>query len=1406
MSPELGIVEELRNKFGAGAEETYYMMTEHIKKTTDQEPLIHKYFSDCARRHPQESAVICGKDVLTYCELDHLSNQLAHYLLHKEKIKGPVGIAMGRTLELPIAIMGVLKAGKTYMPLDPSHPKERLEFLVKDSGMSMVLSVSEQLPVLDHLKIRCLLMDTNQKEIDGEAMTPPSVMVTGDDIAYVIYTSGSTGRPKGVCCHHSGVINLLADFQSRQPIGVGDRGSWWTSLNFDVSVYEIFAPLTSGATLLMVPESVRVDPPALMDWLFKNDVTSAYLPPMMVADLESWIRHHPGQCGLRRLLLGVEPLSEELLNAIDTQVPSLLIINGYGPTETTVCATLYNVGPENSSHKTTPIGKPVRNMHLYLLDSQEQPVPDGKTGEVWIGGTGVAHGYLNRPELTAERFRSDPFSKEPTARLYRTGDMAFKLPDGNFMFVGREDFQVKFHGHRIELGEIEAVLRQHPNVRETSVLLREDEPGRKQLTAYLVCTTKESIPVNELKQLLKKDLPRYMHPSVYVFLDRMPVTPNGKTDRNALPAPDPDTVKTQMNTVHEAPACDLEKKLSAIFEKMLHVKGVGVHDDFFDLGGDSLLATRVCSAILQDLNLPLGLTEFFQGPTIRDIAQKLHLSRGSLPAESADVILPVQGGPRQFPASCTQKGIWLLHQMDSRGMVYNIPLILTIKGKLDSDCLHQAFDYMVRRYEILRTRFTISDQGVTQKVHSELSVDMPIQDLSHLTEAERNTQWKRLLTENGETSFDLSSLPLMKMVLVKMAREDFRLLFCIHHIVIDGWGAGIFFKELFTVYETLARHEPLLSPPPLFHYGEMVLWQEKRRKEDAAAGHMDYWMHRLREPRLPLNLFVAKPRPRVASFKGDRHPVILDRRITKTLKILASQENATLFMVLLAALKGLLFSYSGETDIIVGATVANRNHPQLEKVIGALINSLAMRTDLSGNPSFRELLKRVRRTALEAYDHQDASFEHVAERLNAGQEGRGLPIFRVLFILQNTPSSHLVFKDISCSYKEVGNRTAKVDILLNLEEKTDQLEGWIEYNRDLFDENTISQMALDFKSLLNHVSTNTDATLSELEKPIRSRLETLYPVQMEKRNSAFIIGEGSLPRMCAELLLKKGWTLYGIISPDEENRRWARNNGISAFDTQSDINGLLQRISFDYLFSIVNSYVLGSDVLNFPRRYAINYHDAPLPRYAGMYSTAWAIMNNEKTHGISWHKMVESVDAGDILEQQMVTLDQDETSLTLNSKCYGAALEAFERLVDKLGKDKAILHPQDLNLRTYYSLYQKPPSAGVVMWDHGAQKIHAMVRALQFGPYENPLCLPKLCVGNRMFIVAETVPMETGSKKSPGTIVTLDAESLRVATASGDLTIKSIKTMNGTPLSITQWAQDLGVAPAMACSLPKRKM
>ena len=595
------------------------------EETDAEKYLIHECFSKCARQFSNEIAVISENDVLTYQELHHRSNQLAHYLRHMgiAKSQGPVGIGMGRTPDLIVAILGVLKSGGAYLPLDATYPAERIAYLAEDSKMPLVISHSDFSDNFKELKTECLFLDTRVAEIAQEPTGMPHISVASDEPAYVIYTSGSTGQPKGVCCHHKGVMNLLMDFQDRKPIGEGDLGSWWTSLNFDVSVYEIFSTLTAGAALVMTPEPVRTDAPALMEWLYEVRVTSAYLPPMMLTDLDVWIKKNPDKCTLRRLLVGVEPIQESLLNGISENVRDLQIINGYGPTETTVCATLYGVGPENEPHENVPIGKPVRHMWVYLVDSDGQPVSEGDPGEIWIGGTGVALGYLNRPQLTAERFRPDTFSKDSGARVYKTGDMAQLLPDGNLMFMGRRDFQVKFHGYRIELGEIETLLRSHPAVRDATVLLREDDPGFKRLVAYVVFIENNMASFGELRDFSKKFLPEYMTPSVFVRLDQMPTTPNGKTDRDILPAPDPNDLMTLNDTPYVPPKSKTEKALAKIFQQVLGIHRVGINDNFFDLGGHSLLATRVCSTISKNMNVEISLKTFFDGPTVAELAEGL---------------------------------------------------------------------------------------------------------------------------------------------------------------------------------------------------------------------------------------------------------------------------------------------------------------------------------------------------------------------------------------------------------------------------------------------------------------------------------------------------------------------------------------------------------------------------------------------------------------------------------------------------------------------------------------------------------------------------------------------------------------------------------------------------------------
>lgn len=1373
--------------------------------------LIHEAFSACADFFPHETAVMFNHHGLTYHELDHQSSRLAHHLLQTGLVKPfrPVGIGLERGLDVVVAILGVLKAGGAYLPLDPAYPPDRIAFIAEDSRMSLLLSHSRYSDQFSGLNTKCLYLDSLEAEISGESVHRPTVEMTADDSAYVIYTSGSTGRPKGVCCHHRGAMNLLWDFQHRQAIGRGDRGSWWTSLNFDVSVYEIFAPLTAGAALVIVPEALRPDAPALMEWLCTERVTSAYLPPMMVEDLDVWVRENPGRCTLRRLLVGVEPIPEALLNAIDEKVPALRIINGYGPTETTVCATLYNVGPENTVHENVPIGKPVRNMRIHLLDSHGQPVKEGEPGEIWIGGVGVAHGYLNRPELTSERFLPDPFSADPEARIYRTGDMARRLPDGNLVFVGRQDFQVKFHGYRIELGEIETLLRRHSAVREAAVLLREDRPGVKQLVAYVVGRGSEKLQVSNLMEFVKKFLPEYMRPSIYVQLDRIPITPNGKTDRKALPVPGSHNTLQREHVAEEAPLSKTEKAVAKIYESVLKIEGVGAHDNFFALGGHSLLATRVCSAVSGRWKIRISLSTFFDHPTVHELSKAVDAALDTGATNFSKDILPVAGERKWFPATCTQEGIWLLHHLDPEKMVFNIPLIITVKGPLRAESLRRAVAYMVHKYEILRTSFSMKDGALVQEVHPEISFDIAQKDVSHLTEADRIDELERISRSTGAYRMDLSRPPLMKMVLVRMGDDDFRLVLTIHHLLIDGWGASLFFRELSAVYEDLICGKPLSKSPPHIQYGDVAVWQKKHFEGPLIGSQARYWENRLRPPRARLNFFTSRPRLHFQSFRGARVRTVFSKEVTRTLQALAHKEDATLFMVLLSAFNVLLYRYCGETDVIVGSTIANRNHPQLEDVIGVFINSLALRTDLSGNPSFKELLGRVRQTTLEAYDHQDIPYERVAEALCPEQDARRTPIFQVLFILQNTPPSAVTSQNMSWSYEEVGNQTAKVDILLNLEEKEDGLAGWFEYSRDLFHEADMRQMAKCFEEICMEVSKKPESRLSELrdfliEKDGQGALE-----KFAMTPGCYILGEGSLPCTCGEILLKEGFKVYGLISTGEDNLAWAEEKGIPFFDFHGDLEAVLLRAPFDYLFSIVNSRVLPPRILQLPREFAVNYHDGPLPRYAGMYATAWAIMNKETEHGVTWHIMDEGLDTGDILAQELFPVQDEETSLSLNAKCYEAATRCFSPLANALSKNRVERRPQDLSGRTCFGLYERPSNGGLISWDQDAGDIHAMVRALDFGEYDNPLGLAKIEVAGEFFLLIGTGLLKNRSGKPAGTIVGMDAQSVRIATGDGDIAILRLKTMDGAPLSPRQWIGYLNLSlgdrlPSPELSLKER--
>jgi amino acid adenylation domain-containing protein len=1030
----------------------------------------HELFEEHARRNPAATAVVHRTEVWSYAELDRRANQLANHLRRLGVGPNvPVGICMERSADMALGILGVLKAGGAYVPLDPVYPSERLAFMLSDSGVSVLLSQeklrSQLLPLQGNQHLLCL--DTDWAAIGGEREEAPRSGVTPEHLAYVIYTSGSTGMPKGVCCRHEGLLNLLAEFQRRQPIGSSDRGALWTSISFDVSVYELFSALCAGASLYVVPEELRADAPALMHDLMERRITSAYVPPFMIADLLAWAREHGPASGLRRLLTGVEPILEAHLAEIARRVPGLCVINGYGPTETTVCATLCTVEPGEATHVNTPIGRPVQNLSLYVLDRYLQPVPIGVAGELYIGGVGLAVGYHNRPELTAERFIQNPFG---SGRLYKTGDLVRYVPDGNLLFVGRNDFQVKLRGYRIELGEIEAQLAQHPEVRETVVTVWTDETGGKRLVAY-VASHADTADAAGFRRYLQERLPEYMVPAAFVVLPQLPKTANGKTDRRALPAPAVGVAE------YAAPRTPVEEILAGIWSTLLGKPRVGRNDHFLELGGHSLLATRLASAIREAFGVELPLRLLLGRPTVAEqaaaVAQAMEAG-----GEQEDVpLVPVQGQAPEL--SFAQQRLWFFDQLVPGSALYNIAEAYHIAGDLRVDLLRRSVAEVIRRHDILRTSFAATDDGLAMPVVAE-QADVPLRqvDLTALPEAERRAQGQAELKREATEPFDLARGPLVRCLLLKVAETEHTFLLTMHHIVSDAWSVGVFWRELAAMYEAFAaqKESPLLPLP--VQYSDFASWQRRWLQGKRLQEQLAYWKEQLSGSPAVLELPTDQPRPAVQTFRGATERFTLPADLAESLRALSRQEGATLFMTLLAAFGAVLSRYSRQEDICVGTPIANRTRTETEGLIGFFVNTLVMRMDLSGQPSFRDLLHRVQEVALGGYAHQDVPFEQLVEVLRPERDPSYSPLFQVMLVLQNAPMK-AALPGMTVTPAGVDTGTAKFDLTLFLEEGAEGLTGSLEYNSDLFSP-AITRMIGHFRTLLEAAVADPDQPVARL--------------------------------------------------------------------------------------------------------------------------------------------------------------------------------------------------------------------------------------------------------------------------------------------------------------------------------------
>jgi len=1050
--------------------------------------LIHQLFEEQVARNSDALAVVFEDQQLTYGELNAKANQLAHYL--REQGISPdslVAICVERSLEMIVGLLGILKAGVAYVPLDLTYPAERIAYMLEDANPNVILTQERLLDSLPPSQARVVALDRDWHHIASQATTNLDPCLFGlnpTHLAYVIYTSGSTGLPKGVMNEHRGIINRLQWMQKEYQLTPSDRVLQKTSFSFDVSVWEFFWPLMTGAVLIEARPLGHQDTDYLKQIIQDKSITTLHFVPSM---LQAFLgKGSSGSCrGLRHIMCSGEELPLILQNHCLEKLPQAKLHNLYGPTEAAIDVTYWNCRFDSNLSR-VPIGRPISNTQIYILDTHQQPVPIGVTGELYIGGAGVARGYLNRPELTAERFIASPFSTEPGVRLYKTGDLGRWLPDGNIEFLGRNDHQVKMRGFRIELGEIEAQLVRLPNIREAIVLAREDVPNNKRLVAYLTliqverATNLAALDIDSVRKTLRAILPDYMVPSAFVILDAFPLTSNGKLDRKAFPAPD----QTLQSQFYEAPQGAIEESLAVIWQDILHIKRVGRCDHFFDLGGHSLLAVQAIARIQPLFGYQVVLRDLFLYPVLQDFARLLQNIEYSdqMPIVPANRLLPL-------PLSWAQQRLWFINQLEGAGVAYHIPGALRLIGTLDKAALQAAFDQIVTRHEVLRTTFKSIDGAPLQVIADHSTFTPAFFDLGNFYLETREAEVDRLIAEVAHAPFDLVTGPLIRGCLIRLSENEHVLGGAMHHIISDGWSIGILIKEFTALYTAFCEGHATPLPPLAIQYADYALWQQHWLSGKALEDQINYWtQHLLGAPTL-LELPADHPRPQIQSYAGNCVNLTLDASLCADLKSMTQQHGVTLFMLLYTAWAILLARLSGQDEVVIGTAIAGRQRTELESLIGFFVNTLALRADLSGNPTVNTLLNQVREITLGALSHQDIPFEQVVEAIQPPRSLSHAPIFQVMFVLQNTPHAEAPqLPGLTLVPQAIDRHTAQFDLTLSLSEADGQIAGTIEYATDLFDQATIERWIGHFQLILRAMVMDAEQTVRDI--PLLSKTES----------------------------------------------------------------------------------------------------------------------------------------------------------------------------------------------------------------------------------------------------------------------------------------------------------------------------
>ena len=1075
------------------------------------EGTLPELFEAQVDKTPDAVAVVFEDQSLSYGELNARANRLAHYLMELGvRPDARVGVCAERSFEMIVAMLAVLKAGGAYVPLDPDYPAQRLHYMLEDSAPVALLTQSllqarfvqekHLFPVID-------LTGGTLAWKDRPATNPlrPSIGLIPEHLAYVIYTSGSTGAPKGVMVEHRGLCNHMDWMQWEFPIATGEAILQKTPFSFDASVWEFYAALLFGGRLVFAKPSGHRDPAYLIQAISHANIQVLQVVPTLLTILLDT----PGieLCtSLRRVYCGGEPLPATCIARFYSLLPKAELVNLYGPTETTIDVTRW-VCSSSSQDTVVPIGRPIANTRIYILDSCGEPAPIGVAGELYVGGVQVARGYLNRPELTAERFVRDPFVANPEARMYKTGDLGRWRRDGNLEFLGRNDDQVKIRGFRIEPGEIKARLIEHREIRDAAVIVHEDTAGNKRLVAFYTSVNRDNraLGPEALREHLSSKLPEYMVPAAYVRLDSLPLTLNGKLDRKALPVPEPEMASAEG---YQAPRTQTEQILADIWAEVLKLERVGIHDNFFGLGGHSLMAIRVIARLRQVLAVEVKIRDLFARPVLADLARSIHTA----PRTELPPITRIESR-ECAPLSFAQRRLWILSQIEEVGEAYHIFFGVHLHGELRCDALSQALDRIVERHETLRTTFILIDDEPVQRIESaeESRFDLLQRDLRQHPDKESELQ--RLFAQEVRTSFDLEAGPLIRGLLVQEAQNEFTLLVVMHHIISDGWSVAVFVRELSVLYNAFLRNEPDPLPTLNVQYADYALWQWKWIKDEILQCQAEYWKTKLLGAPALLELPADRVRPVQQSYAGAFASLTLDEELTLRLMELGDKCGTTLYMTLLAGWAALMGRLTGQAEVVIGSPAANRGRAEVEGLIGFFVSTLPLRLNVSGSMTIEELLHGVKDQVLTAQQYQDLAFEQLVELINPVRSRAYTPLFQVMFAWQNAAEDPLLLSGIEVTPPQVEapHVTAKFDMTLTLSRIADRISGGISYATALFEGSTVERYLGYFRTILQAMTVGdcqrTVEQLALLSKAERNQL--VYDWNDTER----AIPEGTLPEL-----------------------------------------------------------------------------------------------------------------------------------------------------------------------------------------------------------------------------------------------------------------------------------------------------